>query len=218
MFNAISARYDLMNRIMTAGRDREWRRLAADVAALKPGDVALDVATGTGDMAAELARRVAPGGRVVGLDIADSMLDVARAKFYASPVEFRQGDVMDLADGGYEAATVAFGLRNFTDRQTGVTAMARSLNPGGRLVVLELTPSTGRLRPIIELYEHHVIPLVGRVVAGQSAAYSYLPQSVAASLTGAQIQELFHKADLVAVGGKQLNFGTIAIVWGTKPA
>jgi demethylmenaquinone methyltransferase/2-methoxy-6-polyprenyl-1,4-benzoquinol methylase len=218
MFNAISTRYDLMNRIMTAGRDRQWRRLAADAASLTGGGVALDVATGTGDMAAELARRVAPGGRVVGLDIATSMLDVARAKWYASPVEFRQGDALDLPDGGYGAATVAFGLRNFTDRQAGVSAMARSLNPGGRLVVLELTPSRGSLRPIIEFYEQRIIPAVGRLVSGEGDAYSYLPQSVAASLTSAQIQDLFHQAGLVSVGAKELNFGTVAIVWGTKPA
>ena len=218
MFNAISTRYDLMNRIMTAGRDRQWRRLAADAASLTAGGVALDVATGTGDMAAELAHRVAPGGRVVGLDIATSMLDVARAKWYASPVEFRQGDVLDLPDGGYDAATVAFGLRNFTDRQAGVSAMARSLNPGGRLVVLELTPSRGSLRPVIEFYEQRIIPAVGRLVSGKGDAYSYLPQSVAASLTSGQIRDLFQQAGLVSVGAQELNFGTVAIVWGTKLA
>jgi demethylmenaquinone methyltransferase/2-methoxy-6-polyprenyl-1,4-benzoquinol methylase len=217
MFNAISGRYDLMNRVMTAGRDRHWRRLAADVAALKPGMMALDVATGTGDMAAELARRAAPGGRVVGLDIAASMLEIAGSKWYACPVEFRQGDVLDLTDGHFDAATVAFGLRNFSDRQAGISAMAGSLKPGGRLVVLELTPSRSRLRPLIEFYEQRVIPAVGRAVSGEGTAYAYLPQSVAASLTSRQIQDLFRNAGLLSVGARELNFGTVAIVCGNKP-
>ena len=217
MFNDISARYDLMNRIMTAGRDRHWRRLAADATRLHPGDIALDVATGTGDMAAELARRVAPG-RVVGIDIAPAMLDVARSKWYASRVEFATGDALGMDSAPiYDAASVAFGLRNFTDRGAGVGAMAASLVPGGRLVVLELTPSRSRLGPLIGFYEQRLIPLVGRCVAGQGSAYSYLPQSVAASLTSAEIEALFIAAGLHAVGSRELNFGTVAIVWGTKP-
>lgn len=218
MFNAISTRYDLMNRLMTFGRDGAWRRLAADAAMIKPGDRALDVAAGTGDMARELARRVVPGGEVVGIDVAESMLEIARLKTVNLPIRYQRLDVEQLDHmGEFEAVTVAFGLRNFADRSVAVGRMVQALRSGGRLVILELVPAGGRLQPLIRFYERRLIPLVGGLVSGNRHAYRYLPQSVQASATPAQIEDLLRSAGLVDVASRRLSLGAVAICSGTKP-
>jgi demethylmenaquinone methyltransferase/2-methoxy-6-polyprenyl-1,4-benzoquinol methylase len=239
MFNAIARRYDLMNRLMSGGQDVRWRRIAADAAQLRPGQRALDVATGTGDLARELVRRVVPGGEVVGVDIATEMLARARRKLAGLPVRLELGDAMDLPYAEeFDAATVAFGLRNFSDRRRGLERMKRALRPGGWLVVLEMTPPPrgGPLwpprdllwpsralydaifAPLLQLYIHRIIPLLGRFIAGQESAYTYLPQSVVAMLTAEQIADLFRAIGLVNVGVRRLNFGMVAICWGQKPS
>jgi demethylmenaquinone methyltransferase/2-methoxy-6-polyprenyl-1,4-benzoquinol methylase len=182
------------------------------------GDHALDVATGTGDMARELARRVGPSGSVLGIDIADSMLELARAKTADLPVTYRHGDILQMRFAAeFDAAVVAFGFRNFADRAIGIQSMTAALKPGGRLVVLELVPSEGHLKPVIELYEQRIIPMLGRLVAGTDEAYRYLPQSVAASATAGQIAEALREAGLTDVTIQTLNLGTVALVAGAKP-
>jgi len=218
MFDRISDRYDLMNRIMTLGQDRRWRRLAIEVAAPRPGDRVLDVATGTGDMAVALARQVGPAGSVLGVDISDSMLRVARHKAAGLAVQLRRSDVLELtAQGEFDVASVAFGLRNFSSRELGIERMAAALKSGGRLVVLELTPSDSRLQAPIGFYERRLIPFIARFVAGDPSAYSYLPESVARSLSREQIEVLLRNAGLCEIRSVRLNFGTVAIVSGTKP-
>jgi demethylmenaquinone methyltransferase / 2-methoxy-6-polyprenyl-1,4-benzoquinol methylase len=178
MFDRIAGLYDRMNSVMTAGLHHEWRRRAADLADLSPGDRALDVATGTGDLALELATRVAPGGEVVGMDFAERMLELARAKAGAR-VRFESGNALalDYADHEFDAATVGFGARNFSDLQRGLSEMARVVRPGGRVVVLEITtPRRPPLSTFFDLWLDHAIPALGRVV--DSEAYSYLPSSV----------------------------------------
>jgi demethylmenaquinone methyltransferase/2-methoxy-6-polyprenyl-1,4-benzoquinol methylase len=178
MFDRIAGLYDRMNSVMTAGLHHEWRRRAADLADLSPGDRALDVATGTGDLALELATRVAPGGEVVGMDFAERMLELARAKAGAR-VRFESGNALalDYADHEFDAATVGFGARNFSDLQRGLSEMARVVRPGGRVVVLEITtPRRPPLSTFFDLWFDHAIPALGRVV--DSEAYSYLPSSV----------------------------------------
>src|SRR4051794_6581800 len=139
MFDRIAGVYDLMNSVMTAGLHHRWRARAADFAELRPGDRALDVATGTGDLAIELARRVGPTGEVVGSDFSEGMLDRARVK--APQLRWEWADALDLAypDGGFDAATVGFGARNFADLDRGLAEMARVVRPGGKVVVLEIT-------------------------------------------------------------------------------
>jgi demethylmenaquinone methyltransferase/2-methoxy-6-polyprenyl-1,4-benzoquinol methylase len=180
MFDRIAGLYDRMNSVMTAGLHHQWRRRAADLAALAPGGRALDVATGTGDLAFELARRVAPGGQVVGVDFSERMLELARAKAAAgTPVRFQSGNALALEypDGAFDAATVGFGARNFSDLQRGLSEMARVVRPGGRVVVLEITsPQRPPLSTFFELWFDHAIPTLGRIVDSQ--AYSYLPSSV----------------------------------------
>ncbi len=178
MFDRIAGLYDRMNSVMTAGLHHEWRRRAADLAELSPGDRALDVATGTGDLAVELATRVAPGGEVVAMDFSERMLELARKKAGAR-VRFEPGNALalDYADGEFDAASVGFGARNFSDLQRGLSEMARVVRPGGRVVVLEITtPRRPPLSTFFDLWFDHAIPALGRVVDSQ--AYSYLPSSV----------------------------------------
>jgi demethylmenaquinone methyltransferase/2-methoxy-6-polyprenyl-1,4-benzoquinol methylase len=181
MFDRIAGVYDRMNAVMTAGLDRRWRSRAADLAAVGPGDRVLDVATGTGDLALELARRVAPGGEVVGSDFAEAMLDRAREKSAGRPdVHFEWGDALalDHPDDAFAAATVAFGARNFADLHRGLGEMARVVRPGGRVVVLEITtPQTPPLSWFYGLWFDRLVPSLGRL-AGDRDAYSYLPNSV----------------------------------------
>jgi demethylmenaquinone methyltransferase / 2-methoxy-6-polyprenyl-1,4-benzoquinol methylase len=178
MFDRIAGLYDRMNTVMTAGLHHAWRRRAADLAALAPGDHALDVATGTGDLAIELASRVAPSGGIVGVDFSERMLELARAK--APAISFQSANALALpfADGRFDAATVGFGARNFTDLQQGLLEMARVVKTGGRVVVLEITaPRRPPLSTFYELWFDRLVPMLGRV-AGDPEAYSYLPDSV----------------------------------------
>jgi demethylmenaquinone methyltransferase / 2-methoxy-6-polyprenyl-1,4-benzoquinol methylase len=187
MFDRIAGVYDRMNAVMTAGLHHQWRRRAADLAALKPGGRALDVATGTGDLALELARRVAPGGAVIGADFAERMLELARAKAHgAQPpppgvqLQFDMANALALPydDDEFDAATVGFGARNFSDLTGGLTEMARVVRPGGQVVVLEITtPTRPPLSTLLELWFDHVVPVLGRL-AGDPDAYTYLPNSV----------------------------------------
>jgi demethylmenaquinone methyltransferase/2-methoxy-6-polyprenyl-1,4-benzoquinol methylase len=180
MFDRIAGIYDRLNTVMTAGLHHQWRRRAADLASLKPGDRVLDVATGTGDLALELARRVAPGGEVVGVDFAERMLELARAKAEGQPVRFEVANALSLpfADNEFAAATVGFGARNFADLRQGMVEMARVVRPGGRVVVLEITtPSRRPLSTFFELWFDRAVPALGRI-AGDAQAYGYLPSSV----------------------------------------
>jgi demethylmenaquinone methyltransferase/2-methoxy-6-polyprenyl-1,4-benzoquinol methylase len=181
MFDRIAGPYDVMNSVMTAGLHHRWRRRAADLAALGPGDRALDVATGTGDLAIELARRVGLAGEVVGSDFSEGMLERARAKGAdaPAPLRFEWGDAQALpyADASFAAATVGFGARNFADLEAGLGEMARVVRPGGRVVVLEITqPQRPPLSTFFALWFDRLVPLLGRITDEQ--AYSYLPSSV----------------------------------------
>jgi demethylmenaquinone methyltransferase / 2-methoxy-6-polyprenyl-1,4-benzoquinol methylase len=190
MFDRIARVYDRLNSVMTAGLHHSWRRRAAQLAGLAPGDRALDVATGTGDLALELGHRVAPDGAVIAVDFSEQMLKLAREKLVArglrtsSPVDvaisFQHANAMALPfeDAEFDAATVGFGARNFADLPLGLAEMVRVVKPGGRVVVLELTtPTEPPLSTFFDLWFDRIIPVLGRV-AGDSAAYSYLPSSV----------------------------------------
>lgn len=178
MFDRIAGLYDLMNSVMTAGLHHRWRRRAADLACVSPGSSAIDVATGTGDLAIELRRRVGADGEVVGVDFAEQMLERARAK--APDIRFEAGDALalDYPDDRFDAATVGFGARNFSDLERGISEMARVVRPGGHVVILEITtPTRPPLSTFFDLWFDHAVPLLGRI-AGDPDAYSYLPQSV----------------------------------------
>jgi demethylmenaquinone methyltransferase/2-methoxy-6-polyprenyl-1,4-benzoquinol methylase len=175
MFDRIAGPYDLMNSVMTAGLHHRWRSRAADLARVGPGSRALDVATGTGDLAIELASR---GAEVVGSDFSEGMLDVARRK--APSLAWEQGNALALPyeDASFDAATVGFGARNFSDLSQGLREMARVVRPGGRVVVLEITtPQRPPLSTFFSLWFDRIVPLLGKL-ASEPEAYTYLPSSV----------------------------------------
>jgi demethylmenaquinone methyltransferase/2-methoxy-6-polyprenyl-1,4-benzoquinol methylase len=173
MFDQIAPVYDPMNRLMTAGLDRRWRRETA-VAVVQPGDRVLDVCCGTGDLALAAAQA---GGKATGLDFSEPMLERARAK--SPELDWASGDALALpfADGSFDAVTIGFGLRNLADAEKGLEEMRRVLHSGGRLGILEITRPRGVLAPFYRLWFDGVIPLAGKVLPGGSA-YSYLPASV----------------------------------------
>ncbi|CAN5250187.1 bifunctional demethylmenaquinone methyltransferase/2-methoxy-6-polyprenyl-1,4-benzoquinol methylase UbiE [soil metagenome] len=218
MFDRIAGVYDRMNSVMTAGMHHRWRARAADLARVGPGDRVLDVATGTGDLAVELERRVGPGGEVVGTDFSETMLELARRK--APGIRFEPGNALELpyADGEFTAATVGFGARNFSDLPRGLSEMARVTRPGGRVVVLEITtPQRPPLSVFFSMWFDRVVPAMGRL-AGSPDAYEYLPSSVrrfpgphelAGELAGAGLE---HVTYVLTAGG------IIAIHAGTVPA
>jgi demethylmenaquinone methyltransferase/2-methoxy-6-polyprenyl-1,4-benzoquinol methylase len=178
MFDRIAGVYDLLNSVMSVGMHHEWRRRAADLAVLEPGDRVLDVATGTGDLAVELAGRVAPTGEVIGADFSEKMLELAREK--APQLRFEVANAMDLpfGDNEFDAATVGFGARNFSDLERGLGEMTRVVKPGGRVVVLDFTtPQRPPLSTFFKLWFDRIVPVLGRA-AGQEQAYTYLPASV----------------------------------------
>jgi demethylmenaquinone methyltransferase/2-methoxy-6-polyprenyl-1,4-benzoquinol methylase len=221
MFDRIAQVYDLLNTVMTAGLHHRWRERAADLAHIGPGSRVLDVATGTGDLAIELARRVAPGGEVVGSDFSEAMLTRARVKPKPAGAElrFEWGDALDLqfADGSFDAATVGFGARNFSDLQRGLEEMVRVVRPGGRVVVLEFTsPTRPPLSTFYSLWFDRVVPLLGRL-AGDPDAYSYLPDSVKRFPTPAGLAAVLERAGLREIGYLLTAGGIVVIHHGTVP-
>jgi len=177
MFDRIARVYDRMNAVMTAGLDQRWRERAVDLSGVGPGDRALDVATGTGDLAIALARRVGPGGEVVGSDFSEGMLALAREKAPELRWEWANALELPYPDGGFDAATVGFGARNFSDLDRGLAEMVRVVRPGGRVVVLEITtPQRPPLSTFFSLWFDRIVPALGRFA--DSDAYTYLPSSV----------------------------------------
>ena len=173
MFDRIAPVYDAMNRVMTAGLDRRWRRVTVE-AVVRPRDRVLDACCGTGDLAIAALGR---GAEVVGLDFSEAMLERARKK--SAAVEWVAGDVLALPfeDAAFDAVTVGFGVRNVDDLAAGLRELRRVLRPGGRLGILEITRPRGALAPFYRLWFDRVIPVLGRVLPG-GAAYTYLPASV----------------------------------------
>jgi demethylmenaquinone methyltransferase / 2-methoxy-6-polyprenyl-1,4-benzoquinol methylase len=216
MFDRIASVYDVMNSVMTAGLHHRWRARAADLAAVGPGDRALDVATGTGDLAVELARRVAPGGSVVGSDFSEEMLTVARRK--APGIAFEWGNALELPyeDGRFDAATVGFGARNFSDLERGLQEMARVVRPGGHVVVLEITtPQRPPLSTFFRVWFDRIVPLIGRLT-GETLAYSYLPSSVRRFPAPEGLAAAMARAGLRDIRWILTAGGIIAIHVGTK--
>ena len=215
MFDRIAGVYDRMNSVMTAGMHHRWRERAADLARVGPGSQALDVGTGTGDLAIELASR---GAAVTGLDFAPAMLEVARRK--APEVAFERGDALALphGDGEFDAVTVGFGARNFSDLDRGLREMARVTRAGGRVVVLEITtPQRAPLSWFFRLWFDRAVPVLGRLAADPDA-YSYLPSSVRRFPRPEELARRMGAAGLEDVRWIVTAGGIIALHAGTRRA
>jgi demethylmenaquinone methyltransferase/2-methoxy-6-polyprenyl-1,4-benzoquinol methylase len=221
MFDRVARHYDAMNSLMTAGLHHRWRQRAAARAQLREGDRALDVCCGTGDLALELARHVGPSGTVIGCDFSQPMLDLARAKSvrsWATTVRFEHADALQLPyeEESFDAVTVGFGVRNLADLDRGLTEMARVLKPGGRLVILEITqPRRPPLSLFYSLWFDRIVPLLG-ALAGDRAAYSYLPESVRSFPSPVGLAERMDEAGLELIQVTILAGGIIAIHSGRK--
>ncbi len=222
MFGRIAARYDLLNTLMTFGMDAAWRRRAVAAAAPPPAGRALDVGTGTGSLALALAAAM-PRGRVVGVDFAAPML--ARAPRRASAdglgdrlaVSLADGLRLPFADGTFDCVTSAFVVRNVADHGRAFAEQARVLRPGGRAVCLELTrPRLPVFRQLFDGYFHRWVPLLGRLIAGDAAAYTYLPESVDRFPRPAALAEVMRGAGLVDVRYELLGLGTVALHVGVR--
>ncbi|MFL5845161.1 MAG: ubiquinone/menaquinone biosynthesis methyltransferase [Solirubrobacteraceae bacterium] len=214
MFDRISGVYDLMNQVMTAGLHHQWRRRAADLAGAGPSTHVLDVATGTGDLAIEMAGR---GASVIGSDFSDDMLSRAREKNPAITWEWANAMELPYEDDRFDASTVGFGARNFSDLGRGVGEMARVVRPGGKVVILEITtPTKPPLSTFFRVWFDTIVPALGKV-AGDSEAYEYLPDSVkrfpgpdglAGVMDGAGLRDI--RWILTAGGIIAIHVGTVA--------
>ncbi len=223
-FARIAPRYDLMNRLMTGGRDHAWRRQVARLAALPPGGRVLDVATGSGGIALALARRY-PGAQVVGADFSFEMMHTGQLKPAAAGLEGRvslaAGDALRLPfpDDSFDAATTGFALRNVTDVPRAFAEMYRVTRPGGRVVCLEISrPTLPLFRSLFSFYFYRVVPLMGGLVSGQREAYVYLPHSLTGFLSPEQVKTVMEGAGWCRVRYRRLMMGTMAIHVGEKDA
>jgi len=212
MFDRIAPVYDTMNRLMTAGLDRRWRRRGVSEV-VWPGDRVLDVCCGTGDFAVEAERR---GATVVGVDFSERMLERARRK--SGTIEWIQGDALALpfADGEFDAATVGFGVRNLDDLDRGLRELHRVIRPGGKLAVLEITRPRGLLRPFFRVWLDVLVPLAGKILPG-GQAYAYLPASIRRFPGPEDLSALLEQASFGQVRFRLLGGGSVALHIATKP-
>lgn len=221
MFTRIARRYDLMNSLMTGGRHHAWRTLTARATVGSPPGPALDLATGTADLAMAV-RSVSPTRKVVGVDFSEAMLTIARRKLWARGerhVPLAAADALRLPfrDQTFSCVTSAFLLRNLEDLEAGLAEMRRVTKEGGRIVALDIVePQAPVWRQVFRVYFHRIVPAIGALVAGDRSAYTYLPQSVARFVTPGELAALMTRVGLRDVSCRRVGLGTIALHAGTR--
>ena len=222
MFDRIAHRYDFLNRLLSAGTDRKWRRSAVDHLAVGCPKAILDVAAGTGDMILECLR-LHPQ-RIVGVDPSGAMLEVARSKIRALglpfPIELTKASAEELpfASGSFDAVTCAFGVRNFTRLDDGLSEFSRVLRPGGRAVILEFSrPDRVPAQRLYRVYFTRILPLVGGLLSGDRSAYQYLPETVEEFPSGAQFLALLRDAGFTNLRLAPMSYGIATVYTATKP-
>lgn len=224
MFDNISPKYDLLNRVFSLGIDQGWRRRTIRAVAARPVADLLDVATGTGDLAILAARKL-PKARVVGIDISEGMLQHGRRKVEKAGlherVTLQQGDsaALPFPDGRFDAVTAAFGVRNFEDLERGLGEMRRVLRPGGRLFILEFSkPVKAPMKQLFRFYFHRIMPLVGRLISRDSAAYTYLPKSVETFPEGEGMLRVLAKTGFTNGTARPLTGGIATLYSAARPS
>lgn len=220
LFGSIAPRYDLLNSVISLGRHRAWRRKAVRMSGLARGGTALDVATGTGDFACELALAAGDGGRVVGADFCEPMLRLARAKLKSQTsigLAAANAERLPFASNTFDCATIGFALRNVASVSSTIAEMSRVIKPGGRVISLEIVrPGSGAFGALWRLYFFRIMPKIAQAFGGKREPYSYLPDSVARFYSREELAGIFEDCGLVDVHFFSLMLGTVCIHIGTK--
>jgi demethylmenaquinone methyltransferase/2-methoxy-6-polyprenyl-1,4-benzoquinol methylase len=222
MFDKIAPSYDRLNHALSLGIDRRWRRTAVDALGIHQPQQILDIATGTGDFALLLAKRIKPQ-HIVGADISEGMMAVGREKVkeegLQNVISFQYEDCMQLSfpDGSFDAVTSSYGVRNFQNLDKGLQEMQRVLRPGGHLLIVELTPPPSfPMKQLFWLYAHVVMPLLGRLISHDDSAYTYLPASMEAFPQPEQMEGILRKAGFAEVQWRRFTFGISTMYLATK--
>ncbi len=224
VFHSVAARYDLMNDLMSGGVHRLWKRFTIELAGVRPGQKVLDIAGGTGDLSYAFARRVGPEGLVVLADINESMLNVGRDRLtdrgVAGNLQYAQADAQYLPfpDNTFDCITIAFGLRNVTDKDLALASMLRVLKPGGRLLVLEFSkPGNPLLEKAYDAYSFKLLPFMGKVVANDADSYRYLAESIRMHPDQETLKGMMDRAGFVRTEYHNMTGGVVALHKGVKP-
>ncbi|MEE2002200.1 bifunctional demethylmenaquinone methyltransferase/2-methoxy-6-polyprenyl-1,4-benzoquinol methylase UbiE [Alkalimonas sp. MEB108] len=223
VFHSVAAKYDVMNDVMSFGIHRLWKRFTIDCSAVRPGQKVLDLAGGTGDLTALFSKRVGPSGKVVLADINASMLAVGRDKLrdqgLVDNIEYVQAnaEALPFADNSFDIITIAFGLRNVTNKDAALASMFRVLKPGGRLLVLEFSkPQSELLTKAYDFYSFNLLPKMGQLVAGDAESYQYLAESIRMHPDQATLQHMMEQAGFAEVSYHNLTGGIVALHRGYK--
>ncbi|HTJ05886.1 MAG TPA: bifunctional demethylmenaquinone methyltransferase/2-methoxy-6-polyprenyl-1,4-benzoquinol methylase UbiE [Caldimonas sp.] len=220
VFDSVARRYDVMNDLMSLGLHRAWKAYTVAVARIRPGDIVLDVAGGTGDLARAFANRVGPRGLVVLSDINESMLQQGRDRLLDDgvivPALLCDGEQLPFADATFDLVSVAFGLRNMTHKEKALAEMARVLKPGGRLLVLEFSKVAPPLAKAYDWYSFNVLPRVGRWVAGDADSYRYLAESIRVHPDQETLKAMMKTAGFGHVDVHNMSAGVVALHVGIK--
>lgn len=224
VFHSVAAKYDLMNDLMSGGIHRLWKRITIEASGARSGHQILDIAGGTGDLTKRFARIVGKDGRVILADINDSMLKVGRDKLInsgvAGNVEYVQANAecLPFDDNSFDIITIAFGLRNVTDKDAALRSMARVLKPGGKLMVLEFSKTDNpALTKAYDFYSFNILPKMGQLIAQDSESYKYLAESIRMHPDQETLKSMMEDAGLVNVRYRNLTGGIVALHTGIKP-
>jgi demethylmenaquinone methyltransferase/2-methoxy-6-polyprenyl-1,4-benzoquinol methylase len=220
VFDSVASRYDVMNDLMSLGLHRAWKAYTVAVAAVREGDRVLDIAGGTGDLARAFAKKVGPRGTVVHTDINEAMLRQGRDRLIdeglALPTSICDAESLPFASGGFDLVSVAFGLRNMTHKEQALSEMCRVLRPGGRLLVLEFSKVAAPLQKPYDWYSFKVLPVLGKLVAGDASSYSYLAESIRMHPGQQELKAMMKAAGFGHVDVHNLSAGVVALHVGIK--